>query len=768
MVRNMATSGQYAKGFVNGGQFDAIETYGKTGDIYIISIGINDTNYSNAEEYTAVVTDMVQRAKKKGMDVYLVKQQGRHGDLNRNPVLGGRWFGGQLDAIGAAESVPVLDLFTVWQDFGFSIGGYDAMTEYYAADDDLHQSLKGSTKLAQLMAELLKTASAAEAGTNLAGEPEVFLLRNGSSGQYMTVDGDAVSGANVFQTDTPDITGKTSLWTAVADGNGYYRIISAANADVYLDVAGAKATDGTNVGLWQDSGSDAQLFTFAKQTDGSYIISTKASAGKSAVEVKDASITKGENIQQWGKNGHACQTWFLDWTDASTAEDLTIGDLNGDGEIDVFDQALLKRALTAQDPSENTRKVADVNGDASADVTDLQLMSSYILAKDSLPAYSAGARVFYAGEQASARGYYEDTNAGFTMSRYLNLDNNLYSFAAFSVNVPKAGNYLCTMRVANGSTSNRQMKVQVNDRADYWAQDFLTTGAWTTWEERGIVLPLEAGKNIIRLFSMTADGGPNIDYLRTELTDEPVPDIYVAPDPITPAVSNKPTVYIAGDSTVQTYNDRAREQAGGPIQGWGAFLADYLTDNVAVANHAIAGRSSKSFYDQGRLQTILDSIQEGDYLMVQFAINDAASTYAERYAPVCGNVNSPTEGSYEWYMTQYIKGAQEKGATPILVTTTLSAKSYSNGKFVSSYTNYCDACKQLAAKYSCPIIDLNTLMVNHYNSVGYDKAYSYHMAAVIEGGTDLTHFNDDGAKVIAGLVAGGIKSLNIALSAEVK
>ncbi|MDE5792347.1 MAG: GDSL family lipase, partial [Oscillospiraceae bacterium] len=50
-VRNMAASGQYAKGFVDAGQFDAIETYGKAGDYYIISIGINDTNYSNAEEY---------------------------------------------------------------------------------------------------------------------------------------------------------------------------------------------------------------------------------------------------------------------------------------------------------------------------------------------------------------------------------------------------------------------------------------------------------------------------------------------------------------------------------------------------------------------------------------------------------------------------------------------------------------------------------------------------------------------------------------------
>ena len=64
-IRNQATSGQYAKGFYDGGQFAPIEYYGKAGDIYIISIGINDTNYSNKDEYREVVTTMVQKAKQK-------------------------------------------------------------------------------------------------------------------------------------------------------------------------------------------------------------------------------------------------------------------------------------------------------------------------------------------------------------------------------------------------------------------------------------------------------------------------------------------------------------------------------------------------------------------------------------------------------------------------------------------------------------------------------------------------------------------------------
>ena len=141
-------------------------------------------------------------------------------------------------------------------------------------------------------------------------------------------------------------------------------------------------------------------------------------------------------------------------------------------------------------------------------------------------------------------------------------------------------------------------------------------------------------------------------------------------------------------------------------------------------------------------------------MTIQFAINDAGKSYADRYAPVCGNVDNPSSGSYEWYMTSFIKDTMAKGATPILMSCTLGLKAYSDGRFVPSYTDYADACKRLAAKYNIPYIDVNSAMVSLYNSVGYDTAASYHMP-------DATHFNEDGAKVVAQLIANEIKKANI-------
>jgi lysophospholipase L1-like esterase len=202
---------------------------------------------------------------------------------------------------------------------------------------------------------------------------------------------------------------------------------------------------------------------------------------------------------------------------------------------------------------------------------------------------------------------------------------------------------------------------------------------------------------------------------------------------------------------VQTYNS-----SYAPQQGWGAYLGENMPQGVSVVNRAIAGRSSKSFYDNGRLDSILGTIQQGDYLLVQFGINDAASNKAERYAPTCGKVPG-TAGSFEDYMAKYIEGAKSKGATPILVTTVIGLKSYDSNskKFVNSYSNYCIAMKQLAAYYNIPCIDLNSLMVAHYNSIGYDAAYKYHMCSI--GGTDMTHFTETGAKAVAKLVAEEMK-----------
>lgn len=792
-VRNMAASGQYAKGFVEAGQFDAIEKYGKKGDIYIISIGINDTNYSNKDEYYAIVSDMVKTAKAKGMDVALVKQQGRRGDLKRSPLLSGRWFGGQLDIIGAEQNVTVIDLFNPWQDFGLSVG-YDGMAEYYAiqadgSEDDLHQSKKGSLKLAELMSQLYDFDGADIVTAEVFDESVTYSFRNVNSGLYMEVaDGKIESGANVQQWGMTE-PAPYNVWKLKSAGDGYYYILPAKSDDIYLDVSGNKALNGQNIGLYVFKDTDNQKFKFTKNADGSYKIRTKVSDDKSAVEVKDALKDAGANIQQWEVNGVNCQDWFIDKTvipevtapvatttvpqTTTIPAEIMLGDANCDGAVDLADATAIIQHIGNEGKYELSPQGfinADCTGDGKVTGADAIFLQKVEAGLEELPVYNPPITTadthYYAVDQSWSGGTAETVNEGFTktsptdkseVTGYLNLDNALDSNVTFDVDVAENGNYMTHIRFANGTDSDRKMKVYVNGNIEnYWVQSFTGTGAWNLWTEFGIVLPLIAGKNTIQFVSATENGGPNLDYITLTPTDEPFAETYVPEEPKPDVDTNKPTIYIAGDSTVQSYR-----ASYAPQQGWGYYLADYFDEDVTVANHSIAGRSTKKFYDEGRWQTIVDNLKEGDYVMVQFAINDSGISNADRYAPTCNDVNNPAENSYEWYMTEFIKSAQEKGATPILVTTVIGMKAYSNGKFTNSYTNYCDACKQLSAKYSVPCIDLNTLMVNHYNSVGYDKALTYHLMGVVDGSTDGTHFCEEGANAVAKLVADDVKAQNI-------
>ncbi len=381
-----------------------------------------------------------------------------------------------------------------------------------------------------------------------------------------------------------------------------------------------------------------------------------------------------------------------------------------------------------------------------------------------IKSFRADKQIYPANEAEIYQGVTETVNAGYESSSYVNLHNELDSAITFTLNVEQEGNYYVGFRIANGGLNDRKMKLEVNgDTEKYWVQPFLPTADWTTWEVRGIVLPFKQGQNKLKCISLTSDGAPNIDYISIEITDEPIAEIYTPPDiPDTPD-GQQTAIYIAGDSTVQSY-----KESYAPQQGWGFYLGGFFNEKVVVYNHAIAGRSSKSFYDNGRLDTILNEIKQGDYLLIQFGINDAAYNKEERYAPVCNNVENPTQGSFEWYINKYMDGTIAKKSTPILVTTTIGLKAYSNGKFVNSYDDYCNAMKKIAQHYGTPVIDLNSLMVAHYNSIGYDKAKKYHLAGVVEGSTDMTHFSEEGAKVVAGLVADAIKKLNLPVSANVK
>ena len=759
-VMDMAASGQYARGFMQAGQFDVIEKNGQPGDIYVISIGINDTNEKNQTteaQYEEIITDMAKRAMQKGMRVILVKQQGRNGDCQRNPLLEGRWYGAALERVGQALNIEVVDLFKLWQDYCLT-KSVDEVSAMYMSDG-LHPNRAGATVLAQFMADAINNGGVAAEPVSFE-DGSVFLFRNAESGMYLTVeDGKAAEGTNVSQS-ADAVPAEKNTWKLKAGADGDYYIYSMLDggSTYLLDVADGKTADGTNIGIWTDTKSSAQLFRFY-QSGERYHIATAVTDGKSYVGIAGGSHEEAANAIEWKNDGSLNQLWeFVPADEAAAAIPLAQADLDGDGAVTAIDLTLAKRVISAAEKPYTRMQASDVTGDLKAESDDAVLLCGYLLTKEDAFADPKVA----ATEQTITQGFTETTNAGFLYKDYLNLENNTSSAVTFTVNVVQKGNYLCTFNIANGTDKDREMNITVSGSKETWKQSFLGTGAWTTWQERGIVLPLNAGINTITLKSNTADGGPNLDYLMLTLTDEPVAESYDpnAQQPQQPTGDN-PVVFIAADSTAQTYReDKA------PQQGWGYYLQNYFDANVTVANHAIAGRSSKSFYDNGRLTTILDQIRPGDYLLIDFGINDGDYTKEERYAPTKGNVDNPETGSFEYYMTFYIKGALDKGATPILMSPTLSIRNQTQ-PFAAGYRNIDSSCQALASKYKIPYFDLGAAMATDFSKRDYSTVQKYYMGGAV-GGTDFTHFTETGANEVAKIIANGIKGLNIDLSKNVK
>ncbi|MEU0672402.1 rhamnogalacturonan acetylesterase [Streptomyces sp. NPDC006172] len=197
------------------------------------------------------------------------------------------------------------------------------------------------------------------------------------------------------------------------------------------------------------------------------------------------------------------------------------------------------------------------------------------------------------------------------------------------------------------------------------------------------------------------------------------------------------TLYIAGDSTAaQKYADAA------PETGWGMALPFFLHKSRPVANHAVNGRSSKSFVDEGRLDAILSVIRPGDVLLVQFAHNDEKTTDPTRY--------TEPWTTYQDHLRMYVDGARARGARPVLATPVERRRFDAAGKALPSHGEYPAAMRALAAEEGVALLDVQASSLALWQELGVEATKTYFNWTATE--QDNTHFNPPGAIAVARLV----------------
>jgi lysophospholipase L1-like esterase len=224
-----------------------------------------------------------------------------------------------------------------------------------------------------------------------------------------------------------------------------------------------------------------------------------------------------------------------------------------------------------------------------------------------------------------------------------------------------------------------------------------------------------------------------------------------------------PTLFLIGDSTVRNgQGNGARNQ-----WGWGDLIAAYFHPaKIRVLNRAQGGRSSRTFISEGLWDAVLQELQPGDYVLIQFGHNDATPLDSKDRPrgtiPSIGEetlqVENPithvveTVHTYGWYMRQYIAETKAKGATPIVLSPVPRKRWTDDGKTVRNLDNYTTLSQAVAESQGVPFIDLNAIVADQYDRMGHKKVDALFP-------NDNTHTNWDGAEINAASVVAGLKGL---------
>jgi lysophospholipase L1-like esterase len=229
------------------------------------------------------------------------------------------------------------------------------------------------------------------------------------------------------------------------------------------------------------------------------------------------------------------------------------------------------------------------------------------------------------------------------------------------------------------------------------------------------------------------------------------------------------TVYVAGDSTVSTYTNSSIHQGG-----WGQFLQDYFTASAKVVNKAVGGMTSRHFIEAGYLDDIIAVIKPGDYLLVQFGTNDGnkTATYTLDGSTTAIPYYLDPQTDFKTYLTKYVDATRAKNATTIFVTPPPRHSCSAGQTGVSNgLAAYATAMKELGPTLNTPVVDLNAMVIAYLTSVTCETSGSTFYLVKADGTIDSTHFQENGANIMAGLVAkgsAGISSLSVSLAAYVK
>ena len=245
-------------------------------------------------------------------------------------------------------------------------------------------------------------------------------------------------------------------------------------------------------------------------------------------------------------------------------------------------------------------------------------------------------------------------------------------------------------------------------------------------------------------------------------------------DTVTGATRKKgcPVLFTIGDSTVRN------EDKGDGMWGWGSVIAEFMdTTRISVENHAMAGRSARTYLDEGRWDKVYNALQPGDFVLIQFGHNDAGDINigkARAELPGVGDESKvflmEATGKYKviytfgWYLRKFIMDVKEKGAYPIVLSHTPRNK-WDNGQIERNTNSFGAWTRQAAEEAGAWFIDLNKITADKLQDMGFNEG----LRVVGEYfKRDHTHTSLKGARLNAQSIVDGVKQTDCPLKNYIK
>ncbi|GEN78006.1 rhamnogalacturonan acetylesterase [Chryseobacterium hagamense] len=225
----------------------------------------------------------------------------------------------------------------------------------------------------------------------------------------------------------------------------------------------------------------------------------------------------------------------------------------------------------------------------------------------------------------------------------------------------------------------------------------------------------------------------------------------------------KPVLFLIGDSTMASKENPGKN----PEHGWGQVLPQFFTGGIDIQNHAVNGRSSKSFRTEGRWDQVERQLKKGDFVIIEFGHNDQKVKDSAKFT------NPYTQ--YRANLERYVDETRAKGAIPILMTSIVRRNFNENGVLVDTHKEYPLVVRMVADDLKVPFVDMQLLTEQleiAYGPVNSKKLHLHYKEGedpyYPKGKEDDTHLSGAGAEAVAGLAVKKLKTMKTGLEKYIK